>query len=76
MAIVARPAGTQSGPTLMGRVLPDPIKNKVGFGFFKKKPSKRVRVSCKTRPEPGPDPTRLQVNKITKKPFYIYTYKT
>ena len=75
MAIVARPVGTRFGPTLIGRVLPDPIKNKVGFGFFFLKNPGQVRVSCKTQPEPGPDPTRLQVNKITKKPSYIYTYK-
>ena len=33
MAIWAWLAGTRSGPTLMERVLPDPIKNRVGFGF-------------------------------------------
>ena len=43
MAIYARPTGIQSGPTLMGRVLPVQIKNRVGFGFFfKKKKLKRV----------------------------------
>ena len=76
MAIVARSVGTRSGSTLMGRVLPDPIKNRVGFAFLKKNP-KRVRVFCKTQlePKPGPDPTRLQVKKITKKTLlYIYIY--
>jgi len=33
MAIYARPTGTQPSPTLMGRVLPDLITNRVGFGF-------------------------------------------
>ena len=37
MAIFARPADTQSGPTLMGRVLLSPIRNRVGYGFLKKK---------------------------------------
>ena len=44
MAIFTRSAGTRSGPTLMGRVLPGPIKNRVGYGFKKKKNPKRVRV--------------------------------
>ena len=43
MAIQARPAGTRPSPTLMGRILPDPIKNRVGYGFKTKNP-KRVRV--------------------------------
>ena len=43
MAIFARSAGTRSGPTLMGRILPGPIRNRVGYGFPKKNP-KRVRV--------------------------------
>ena len=33
MVILARPVGTRSDPTLMGRVLPGPIKNRVGYGF-------------------------------------------
>ena len=44
MAISARLAGTRLGSTLMGRFLPVPIKNKVGFGLYKKKNPKRVRV--------------------------------
>ena len=36
MAIFTRSAGTRSGPTLMGRVLPGPIKNRIGYGFKKK----------------------------------------
>ena len=39
MAIFALLADTWSGPTLKGRILPGPIKNRVGIGyFFKKKP--------------------------------------
>ena len=48
MAIFARPAGTQSGPTLMGRILPGPIRNRVGYGFFLKK-----------KPEAGPGWVRV-----------------
>ena len=58
MAISARPAGTRSGPTLMGQVLPGPIKNRVGYGFKKKKKKPeadpgRVRVLLK-KPETRP----------------------
>ena len=63
-------------PTLMGWILPGPIKNRVGYGFKKKNP-KRVRVRFefyqKTR-----NPTRLRpgyiIYKITKLPSYIYIY--
>ena len=34
MAIFARLAGTRPGPTLMGRVLPGSIRNRVRYGFF------------------------------------------
>ena len=34
MTIFARSAGTQPGLTLMGRVLPGPIRNRVRYGFF------------------------------------------
>ena len=44
MAIFSRPAGTRPGPTLMGRVLPDLIRNRVGYGFKKKENPKQVRV--------------------------------
>ena len=63
MAIFARPADTQPGPTLMGWVLPGPIKNRVGYGLKKKNP-KRVRVGSgyeKTRPEPDPLPFLLGI---------------
>ena len=43
MAIFARPTGTRFNLTLMGQVLPGPIKNRVGYGFLKKN-QKRVRV--------------------------------
>ena len=64
MAIWARPVGTRPGPTLMGRILPGSIKNRVGYGFFFKKPEAGpgwVRVLIKTQPEPGPGSTRLYV---------------
>ena len=38
MAIFARPASTRPGLTLMGRVLPSLIRNRVKYGFFLKKP--------------------------------------
>ena len=43
MAIFARSVGTRSGPTIMGWILPGPIRNRVGYGFPKKN-LKRVRV--------------------------------
>ena len=54
MAIFAWPAGTRPNPTLMGRVLPGPIRNRVGYGFKKKKNPKRVRVLSK-KPETQPE---------------------
>ena len=75
MAIFAQPAGIWPGPTLMGRVLPGPIRNRVGYGFLKKT-SKRVQVGFrfyqknpKPDPKPNPDITRL---KLQKKALYIY----
>ena len=68
MAIFTRSAGTRSGPILMGRILPDPIRNRVGFGFLKKKPEPgpgRVRVFI--NPRPGPTRTRPVSNIIKKK---------
>ena len=47
IAIFAWPAGIRPGSTLMGRILPGPIRNRVEYGFFKKKPEAgpgRVRV--------------------------------
>ena len=34
MAIFARPASTWPGPTLVGRVLPRSIRNRVGYEFY------------------------------------------
>ena len=69
MAIFARLADIRLGPTLMGRVLPGPIRNRVGYGLKKKKNPKRVRVLLKKpKPDPRPDPYKNPVPKITKIP--------
>ena len=77
MAIQARPAGTRPGPTLMGRILPCSIKNRVGYGF-KRKNLKRFQVGSgfwkKTRLEP--DPTRLNLKENYYNTIYIYIYFT
>ena len=78
MAIFARPAGIRSGPTLMGRILPGPIRNRVGYGFLKKNP-KRVRVGFgfyKKIRDPTRNPARLKTRhlKLQKDPVYIYSY--
>ena len=52
MTIFARPADTRPGPTLMGRVLPGPIKNRVGYGFKKKKPETGPDFIKKTQTRP------------------------
>ena len=71
MAIYARPVDTRFNPTLMSRVLPSLIKNRVRFGLKKKKKSpKWVQVLVKTQPEP----TRLNLSRITKIPTYLYIY--
>ena len=41
MAILAQPVDTRSGPTLMGWILPGPIRNRVEYGFKKKKKNPR-----------------------------------
>ena len=38
MTIYIRPANTQLGPTLMGRILPGPINYRVEYRLKKKKP--------------------------------------
>ena len=43
MAIFAQPADTRPSPTLMGRILPDPIRNRVRYGFLKKKKKTQTR---------------------------------
>ena len=61
MGIFAQSAGTRLGPTLMGRILPGPIRKRVGYEFFLKKPeqgSGRVWVLSKN-PKPDLDITRL-----------------
>jgi len=72
MAIFARPADTRSSPTLIGRVLLGPIRNRVRYGFLKKKPEtgpSRVQVLFKKpRLNPRPDPYKNPVPKITKIP--------
>ena len=63
MEVFARPADTWSGPTLMGRFLPGPIRNRVGYGFFLKKkkteasPGRIWVLSKNPRPDSrlGPD---------------------
>ena len=70
MATQAQLAGTD--PTLMGRVLLGPIKNRVKYGFFFKKKKKPeaglgwVWILSKL----GPNPTQLHM-KLLKYP-YIY----
>ena len=61
MAIIARPADTRPGPTLMGQILPGPIKNRVGFGFL-------------VKPGPNLNSTRpgYKIRELQKKPSYIY----
>ena len=50
MAIFDQPAGTRPGPTLMGRVLLGPIRNRVGYGFLKLKKKKNLETLPKTQP--------------------------
>ena len=70
MAIFAQPADIRPSPTLMGRVLPGPIKNRVGFGFLKKKPEAGLGFyKNPTRTRTQPDPLKT---KITKKHPSIY----
>ena len=64
MAIFTRSAGIRSGPTLMGRILPNPIRNRVGFGFLKKT---RTRSRSGTGFCKPPTRTRPVSNIIKKK---------
>ena len=65
MAIFARPVDARLNLTLMGWVLPGPIKNRVGYGLKKKNP-KRIRVKFGFYKKSGPnldsDPVRLFLN--------------
>ena len=65
---------TRPDPTLMGRILPSPIKNRVGYEFKKKTEAGpgRVQVFIKN-PKPDPFMTRLPWN-YKKPPLYIYIY--
>ena len=70
---------TQPGPTLMGRILPGPFRNRVGYGLKKKNP-KRVQVGSEfylKNPDPTHIKTRIKIRypKLQKYPnIYIYSY--
>ena len=64
MVIFARPADIRSSPILMGWVLPGPIKNRIGFGFKKKK----LKLGS------GFGNLNPVISYITKIPIYIYIY--
>ena len=72
MAIFARLADTQPNSTLMGRILPGPIKNRVGFGFLKKKTPKRVLVRSGFLQNLAR--TRIRPNLVIYIYIYIYNY--
>ena len=77
MTIFARPTGTRPGSTLMGRVLPGPIRNRVRYGLKKPEvgPSWVWVLSKNLRPDLRPGPIRNPAPKITKIPcIYIYIY--
>ena len=80
MAIFARPASTRPGSTLMGRGLPSLIRNRVGYGFLKKKTRSGSRSGLsfiKKIWDLTWNPARIKTRypEITKIPFiYIYTY--
>ena len=69
--------GTRLSPTLMGRVLPSPIKNRVGFGFLKKTrngfESGLGFYKNPARTRTRPDPVKY-ICIVTKIPSYIYIY--
>ena len=75
MAIFAQLVGTRPGSTLMGLILPGLIRNRVEYGFKKKKKNpNRIRGLSKkseTRPEtqPGYNPVFLKLPKNP--PIYI-----
>ena len=80
MAIVAQPTDTRLGPTLMDRVLLGLIKNRVGFGFLKKKTRSGfgLGLSFWLKPNPNLDPTQpsYELIQLQKNPYiYIDTYK-
>ena len=71
MAIFAQPADTRPGLTLMGRILPSPIKNRVGFGsgrdFYKNPARTRIRPNLVIY-------IYIYICIITKISLYIYIY--
>ena len=75
MAIFAWPTGIRPGPTLMGRILPGPIRNRVGYGFLKKKPEAGPGFIKKIW-DPTQNLARLKTRhlKLQKYPVYIYSY--
>ena len=60
MAIKVRPANTRFGPTLMGRILPGLINNRIGYGYLKKNP-KQVWVFVIPGLNLNLDPTCLSI---------------
>ena len=50
----------RSGPTLMGRILPGSIKNRIGYGLKKKKPEAGPSFIKKTQ-KPDSDKARLYI---------------
>ena len=77
MAILAQPVDTRSDPTLMGWILPGPIRNRVEYGFKKKKtpetgPGRVWVLLKKPRPNLYKNPFKNPLPKITKIPYYIY----
>ena len=75
MTISTRLAGTRPGSTLMGWVLPGPIRNRVGFGSLKKKTRSESGLGPgfikKTRNQTRPDPFKTRYPKLLKYPLYI-----
>ena len=71
MAIQARPAGTRPNPTLMGRVLSGPIKDRVGYGFKTKKIRSGFGSGLgfdETRPKPDPVHLILPFSSLSRHP--------
>ena len=77
MTIFAQPAGTRLGPSLMGRVLPGSIRNRVAYGLKKKTRSGFESGSgfIKKIWDPTRNPARIKTRypEITKIP-HIYIY--
>ena len=54
MTIFARPTGTLPGSTLMGRVLPGPIRNRVRYGLKKTRSGSKLGLGFIKKPETRP----------------------